>query len=121
MGVPSYFSWLVKKQPQIIQDVYPDQVDILYLDLNCAIHPAVKAEPMTLDMMPEAVWQYILTIVNRVTPKNLLYVAIDGVAPAAKMKQQRARRYKSILDKNLHNKLARKYNVFEKKKPEYNT
>ena len=41
---------------------------------------------------------YIKFILKKVNPK-LLFVAIDGVAPTAKMNQQRLRRYKSILDK----------------------
>ena len=31
--------------------------------------------------------------------KDLIYIAIDGIAPASKMKQQRQRRYKSALER----------------------
>ena len=109
MGVPSYFAWLVRKQANILVNKYPKKVDMLYLDLNCAIHPAVKSRPMTYQEMPKVVWEYLNNIVNLVKPGKLLYIAIDGVAPAAKMKQQRARRYKSILDKELKAKLERQY------------
>ena len=32
---------------------------------------------------------------------DLLYIAIDGIPPKGKMKQQRMRRYKSVLEKKL--------------------
>ncbi len=37
--------------------------------------------------------QYIHRIVALVRPSRLLFVAVDGVAPQAKMAQQRQRRY----------------------------
>jgi 5'-3' exonuclease len=37
--------------------------------------------------------QYINTVVNVVKPTDLVYIAIDGVCPMAKMVQQRKRRY----------------------------
>jgi len=113
MGVPSYFAWLVRHSPEIISKKPAHVPDRLYLDLNCAIHPAVKARPMTQEEMYPAIWQYILDIVNQVKPKKLLYVAIDGVAPQAKMKQQRARRYKTILDRQLKQRLQRQYKIQE--------
>ena len=38
---------------------------------------------------------YIKTLTKRVTPTGCVYVAVDGVAPMAKIRQQRARRFKS--------------------------
>ena len=47
---------------------------------------------------------YIELIVELIKPK-LLFVAIDGVAPCAKMAQQRLRRYKKFKDLHIKMKL----------------
>ena len=48
--------------------------------------------------MIQSVLAYIEKLVNLVEP-SLLYIAIDGVVPIAKMLQQRQRRFKSSQDK----------------------
>lgn len=106
MGVPQFFHWLVTHyEKHLLREDYSNgegviKPDYLYLDFNCGIHPAAKQDGIeTMEEMYHAICQYLLKIVEASPPKKLLYIAIDGVAPLAKMKQQRIRRFKVVQDK----------------------
>ena len=118
MGIPLYFKIISEKYPEIIRDDINSK-DSLFLDLNCAIHPCcrkvmeqcgnIDSERLEKRMINE-VLKYIEKLFLLVNPK-LLFIAIDGVAPCAKMNQQRLRRYKTILDKNNIDKIKVEENI----------
>ena len=114
MGIPVYFKNLIENYHNLlIHDKYFGEFDVgaLYLDLNCAIHPCCQEvmseykeksnytiDELERDMM-KRIFVKINELVDLVNPHKLLYIAIDGVAPRAKMEQQRTRRYKTTLDR----------------------
>jgi 5'-3' exonuclease len=44
-------------------------------------------------------------ILDYIQPTDLIYIAIDGVAPMAKMKHQRLRRFKSVKEQEIRNQI----------------
>lgn len=74
------------------------------LDMNGIIHNCTHKDGdsasfrMTEDKMFIAIFNYIEHLFGKIKPKQLFFMAIDGVAPRAKMNQQRARRFRTALD-----------------------
>ncbi|XP_057455920.1 5'-3' exoribonuclease 3-like isoform X2 [Lotus japonicus] len=112
MGVPSFYKWLVNKYPNVVGSATPNsngvvEYDNFYLDMNSIIHPCFHPEdpnsslPSTFEEVFRNMFDYIDRLVNTVKPRKLLYMAIDGVAPRAKMNQQRARRFRTAKDNEI--------------------
>jgi 5'-3' exonuclease len=127
MGVPGFFSWLLRnyKKNTIITDKITKDIDTLYIDANCLFHPQCF---QTLDTLEEwsSVSRLETKMINRIlkyinylieyTKTKHVYIAVDGVAPMAKMSQQRKRRYKSNDELNDRDKIKEKNNKPIKKR-----
>ena len=139
MGIPKYFRWLTKKYDNLIFDKV-SRIDNLFLDTNCLIHPCVRKvlednTELIKDhndnylknnnnicknsdiysklekKMFESIISYIYKLYIFTKPQKMLYIAIDGVAPRAKMEQQRKRRYRSYKEHMMKKDIYEKYGV----------
>lgn len=71
-----------------------------------------KVKPLTEEQIIERVIEYLLELVRVANPKKLLYIALDGVAPRAKINQSRDRRFKSgVEDIEFFDDLAEKIGI----------
>ncbi|CAK8576525.1 unnamed protein product [Lathyrus sativus] len=111
MGVPAFYKWLTKKYPKVTEDANINttptvEYDNLYLDMNSIIHPCFHPNDDNINSCPPTtfmevfanMFDYIDHLVTIVKPRKLLYMAIDGVAPRAKMNKQRTRRFRTAKD-----------------------
>jgi len=136
MGVPGLFPWFREKFSHRIVplriykatnevgacDLEEEKIsggdtkhawDCLHLDLNGFIHVAAAKEMEeagavdNLELIFRRVAKAIEDLVHLIRPAMLVNLAMDGVAPRAKINQQRARRYKSSAEKQ------KKFKLFE--------
>jgi 5'-3' exoribonuclease 1 len=106
MGIPSFYKHLLQTVGGLISKSRNARTQVFALDLNCAIYHCARKAGMPQythdtrvaweDRLIKEVIAYIRMMNDIVKPVETLYVAVDGVAPMAKIKQQRARRFKSL-------------------------
>lgn len=120
MGVPSFFAWwkryqqrrrnsfIVKRPKVAVATGQRTDYHRVYIDLNCLAHPVARATtgpptPQQYDSISRNVVQELFALVDvllkdlpdDVNAFDTVFIAIDGVAPVAKMQQQRERRLKA--------------------------
>ena len=109
MGIPSYFSYIVKNHAKIIKKFNNSSLKInnLYLDANSIIYDCVhkidfsKLVESDAETIQGDVFRKIDEYIAMLKPDSNVYIAFDGVAPTAKLEQQRQRRYKSRVQADL--------------------
>jgi 5'-3' exonuclease len=116
MGVPGFFKWLLDnkkklKSKNLIRDNINKKVRYLMLDTNCLLHPCVnavkdkiknkrennKTREQIEDEIILLIETRIMEMIDIINPEYI-YIAIDGVAPIAKILQQRQRRHRYLYD-----------------------
>ena len=127
MGIPSYFTNLIRKHGRVVKPIHqlPSPTHF-YLDSNSIIydclrnlqqqpihtttphtHPQPTQTPIEFERrlcrsVCRKIDEYIQTI-NQNHTLQLIYIAFDGVAPVAKLQQQRTRRHRSNMVSQLLN------------------
>ena len=100
MGIPSYFSNVVKRHKSIIKRLAGlPRIHNLYMDTNGLIYDAVRVIGTNRGISNEDYENLIIdTVCNKIDeylalfrPTDRVLIAFDGVAPVAKLEQQRSR------------------------------
>ena len=146
MGIPSYFTHVLKAYPHVIKRLSElPCINNLYLDCNGMVYDVVHQ----MQYKPEEQAAYEAELLQRICesidaciaimrPMSSVFIAFDGVAPVAKLNQQRERRYKSwylgemeaqrrrdiVKNKNNNNNIynkGKKASFIEPPKPAWNT
>ncbi|KAM3961555.1 LOW QUALITY PROTEIN: 5'-3' exoribonuclease pacman [Aphomia sociella] len=104
MGVPKFFRYTSERYPclnELVKQYQIPDFDNMYLDMNGIIHNCSHPDDsnphfrITEEKIFKDIFHYLGTLFQIIKPKKLFFMAIDGVAPRAKMNQQRGRRFRS--------------------------
>jgi len=118
MGIPYFFSYIIKTHKNIIKNICflnNKKIDNFFLDSNSIIYDVVfnikeykgcDIEDYIINKVIEKIEFYI----DLIKPKNIIYIAFDGIPPLSKMEQQRTRRYKSWYSNGIKKTIKEKYN-----------
>lgn len=111
MGIPRFYAYISERYPLINQTISGlsllPEFDCFYLDMNGILHVCTHnnnhsddTSPATFEEQFQAIVRYLDRLVTCIVkPKKLVYLAIDGVAPRAKLNQQRSRRFRAGLER----------------------
>lgn len=117
MGIPSYFKYVVQKHRNILKK-YKDAnskeaslvIDNFYMDCNSVIYDCVRQLPKNCkNIETRLIKETCIKIeeyINMINPRLRVFIAFDGVAPVAKLEQQRNRRFKTQFEKQVLSQLG---------------
>lgn len=115
MGIPSYFKHVISKYKFILTEYQKSSknIDNLYIDAQSLIYDAVRADKVKTapsHLIETSIIEEVIAklgmYISTIGPKKRVFVAFDGVAPVAKMQQQRSRRFKGENEKKMFHRLG---------------
>lgn len=108
MGIPSYYKTLCDRVPGLLSKAHSGApITHLWIDFNCMVYHCLRrpGAPTYPGAEHRVEWErtliaecvaYVKQVTRIVAPTQQVYVAVDGVVPMAKVRQQRLRRFKSV-------------------------
>lgn len=117
MGIPSYFSHVIRNYSQIIRKLHQcNRFQHLFLDCNSFVYGAwasiekrIREGRLTMEEISkrggieELIIFYTIQDIREqigfIKPEKSIFIAFDGIPPYGKMLQQRQRRYKSCFNR----------------------
>jgi 5'-3' exonuclease len=124
MGIPRYFKWAEKNAKDFIcEKKDTPEFECFLLDLNSILHTVSNQyirENDGIENIDNMAKQIILRIEEhiQVVGASRVILCIDGIAPLAKQKQQRQRRYRGAMIRQI---IKEKYKQYHEKYPKYLT
>ena len=106
MGIPSYFNLIIKNYINIFEKLKDfKNIDNLYFDSNSIIYECLRKidfnnyndENNFINDLLLNVTNIIDNYIQIINPRKRVFITFDGVAPMAKLQQQRTRRHKNIV------------------------
>jgi len=105
MGIPKFARFIMTRYPLILKKIREEgdipEIDNLYLDINGIIHNVSHGNDLVTSYMNfpnEKIYSDVCITIDKIfrliKPKKLLMISAYGVAPRAKMNQQRSRRFR---------------------------
>ena len=101
MGIPAYFSQIIRQYPEIIDSVLYDKIDNLLMDCNSIIYDCYHSLE-TFDNIENDIIEHtikkIREYINIIKPTKCIYIAFVGIAPFAKIEQHRKTRQRTTFE-----------------------
>ena len=126
MGIPSFARVIIEKYKNTHSCVKGEKIDHFFIDFNSIVYNCYgkidkkKIQTMTdtkiENLIISEVIKYLKHIITEtVKPQKSVFIAIDGSAPCAKVRQQRFRRFKGIMLADMLKDVKNKHKVKEEK------
>tara|TARA_Y100000992_G_scaffold231744_1_gene162843 strand:- start:1376 stop:2935 length:1560 start_codon:yes stop_codon:yes gene_type:complete len=117
MGIPSYFTHIIKNHSNIVSNKNDILIDNLYIDSNSIIYDVIHSieSDFSFSNIFKNVCIKLIYYINSIEPSKNVIIAFDGVAPIAKLEQQRTRRLRSLIINKIN------YNIDNNQKNKFDT
>jgi len=104
MGIPSYYKKLIDRHKGLVSKKKEQMPAALYYDFNCLVYQCLRDKALPSydgtveweDRLLDVVCKYVRHVWTEAGQPPHVFIAVDGVVPMAKIRQQRQRRFKSV-------------------------